>query len=197
MMALSDHSGECIIVDASCYSRKEQEEFDQYIYENNLKPVRLINTHGHVDHVLGDDYIKKKYNISLELHKDDYQLYARARNQGLIFGLDLKELPEVDNYLNDGDEIQIGRSILKVLHVPGHSPGSIALYCPDQKFVIVGDVLFNGSIGRTDLPGGNHNQLIQSIFNKLLVLPPETEVIPGHGPTTTIEAETHSNPFLI
>ncbi len=196
-LVLSDETGESIIIDASCYVQKEKDELDNYIATHKLKPVKILNTHGHVDHVLGIAYVAKEYNIEVEIHEADLPLFSQAKQQGLIFGFDVDDLPVVNGYLTEGKDITFGKSSLKVIHVPGHSPGSVAFFSPEQKFVIAGDVLFKGNIGRTDLPGGNFDQLIQSIVNKLMTLPPETTVIPGHGPSTTISDEALSNPFLV
>ncbi|HEY4789315.1 MAG TPA: MBL fold metallo-hydrolase [Bacteroidales bacterium] len=193
---LSDETGECIIVDAACYSNSEKNTLDQYISSQNLKPVKLVNTHCHVDHVLGMKYISDKYKINIEVHEADISLLTNAQKHGIVFGFNVEEPPVVSGYLNEKSDITFGCSVLKVLHVPGHSPGSVAFYNPDQKFVITGDVLFNGSIGRTDLPGGDYDQIMQSIYKKLMILPDETEVYPGHGPATTIHQEALNNPFL-
>jgi len=193
---LSDETGECIIVDAACYTQKEKDSIDQYITSNHLRPVKLINTHCHVDHVLGMKHVVTKYKTTVEAHEADVPLLSDAKNHGVIFGFDVEEPPVVTGYLTEGKDVTFGNSTLKSFHVPGHSPGSIAFYNPEQKFVITGDVLFKGSIGRTDLPGGDYDQLMQSIYKKLMTLPPETEVFPGHGPSTTIHEEALSNPFL-
>jgi hydroxyacylglutathione hydrolase len=195
-IVLSDESGEGIIIDASCYTQKERDELDQYITENYIKPVRLINTHCHVDHLLGCAYVANKYNIGVELHEGDLPVFKDAKQHGMVFGFDVDELPPVKGFLLEGHDVTFGNSSLQVLYVPGHSPGSVAFFNAAQKLAIVGDVLFKGTIGRTDLPGGNYDQLIKSITSKLMTMPPDTEVIPGHGPSTTIKEESLSNPFL-
>lgn len=193
---LSDETNECVIVDAACYTQNERNAIDSYITSNNLKPVKLINTHCHVDHVLGLRYMATKYGIAVEANEADIPLLVEAKKHGVIFGFDVEEPPVVTNYITEGKDITFGNSVLQCFHVPGHSRGSIAFYNPDQKFVITGDVLFKGSIGRTDLPGGDYDQLMLSIYKKLMVLPGETEVFPGHGPSTSIHEEALSNPFL-
>ena len=194
---LSDETGACIIIDAGCYSRAEKKMLEVYISSNNLIPQKLIMTHCHFDHVLGSRFVAKLYNLSVEAHKLDIPILENAHNHGLLHGLDVEEPPDIKVYLDEDKLVRFGNSELKIFHVPGHSPGSIAFYSKEQKFVIVGDVLFNGSIGRTDLPYASYDQLQKSIFTKLMTLPPETEVYPGHGPSTTIHAEALSNPFLI
>jgi glyoxylase-like metal-dependent hydrolase (beta-lactamase superfamily II) len=193
---LSDDTGEAVIIDAACSTPKEEGFLSDYIEKQELTPKVLINTHGHVDHLLGANHVANMYNVPLHMHGDDVPLLERAREQAAMFGLELDDIPPVDNHLKDGDGIGFGDSLIKVLHVPGHSPGGIVLYSPVNKFVVAGDVLFHGSIGRTDLPGGDYNSLIEGIKNKLLALPDDVTVYSGHGPATTIGEEKNSNPFL-
>lgn len=193
---LSDPSGECIIIDPGCNSDLEKKELEDYMYAESIHPVKIIVTHCHVDHVLGCNYLLNKYNIPFEGHSADSQLLSNVRTHGAIFGLQAEDQPGLSVLLDSSEEISFGESKLSILHVPGHSPGSIALYCPQQNFVIVGDVLFRGSIGRTDLPGGNYEVLMNSIFSRLMTLPADTKVYSGHGPSTTIHEEALSNPFL-
>lgn len=189
---------ECAIIDPGMMTVSEQRQIVTVIEANHLKPVHLINTHLHIDHIIGNDYISRKYDLGLEANILDAPLGERAKEQAQMFGLPLNpEIVPVVQKLNSGDVIKIGTGELKVIHVPGHSPGSIALYDAKDHFVITGDALFNGSIGRTDLPGGNHDQLIMAIKNTLMKLPLETRVFPGHGPATTIGSEKLNNPFLI
>jgi hydroxyacylglutathione hydrolase len=193
---LSDETGECIIVDAACYGQKEKDTLDQYVLSNNLKPVMLVNTHCHVDHVLGMQFVAQKYIPRVEIHEEESWHLMDAKDHGIIFGFNVDEPPVVTGYLSEENEVVFGHSSLKVLHVPGHSPGSVSFYNLAQNFVLTGDVLFKGSIGRTDLPGGEYNQLMQSILTKIMILPPDTIVYPGHGPSTTIHEEALTNPFL-
>jgi len=193
---LSDETGECVIIDAGCYDQKERNILDQYISANQLKPVRLIQTHGHVDHILGMRYIAEKYNRPIEMHEDDLPLVTEAKKYGLLFGFDVETPPEITKYLHEGEDVTFGNSALKVLHVPGHSLGSVAFFNPEQNFVIVGDVLFRGSIGRTDLFGGNFDQLMESIYKKIMTLPNDARVFSGHGPYTTVHDEMVSNPYF-
>ena len=191
-----DESKKCLIIDAGCNSPTEHEEIIQFITGQDLTPVALVNTHCHIDHLLGVDYLKKHYSVPFKTHEADKPLLVHAAQQALFYGLEFDGSPEVDGFLEDGDILEAGTASFKILHIPGHSPGSIALYSePDWK-VIVGDVLFRGSIGRTDLPGGDYDTLISGIKEKLLTLDPETVVFSGHGPNTTIGHESISNPFL-
>jgi hydroxyacylglutathione hydrolase len=192
-----DESKECIIVDAGCYNEKELGLLDAFIQLHKLIPVRLINTHGHVDHVLGSQFVGEKYNLKPEYHFLDEILVKQAVEQGKMFGLEVQEPLKAEKYLNEGDVIYFGKTEISILHVPGHSQGSVALYCKAGNFVVTGDVLFKSSIGRTDLYGGDYNALIDSISNKLMVLPDDTRVYPGHGPETSIYIEKNTNPFLI
>jgi hydroxyacylglutathione hydrolase len=193
---LSDESGECLIVDPGCFTAEEQESLKEYIEKKQLKPGKIINTHCHIDHILGNAYISENFSIAIAAHREEQQLLENAIEFGQFFGFTIDTPPAVNEYIKDGDIIKFGVSQLRVLHVPGHSRGSIALYCEEQKFIIAGDVLFNGSIGRTDLPGGDYNTLINSIRKKILTLPVEVTVYPGHGPFTTIKHEIDTNPFL-
>ena len=188
---------ECAIIDPGMMGREEEEAMDKFISRNNLKVTNLINTHLHIDHVVGDRYVREHFGVKVKAHKDDAVLGERLQEQARMFGIPEKfDGVEISEYLKDGDVIRIGEGELKVIHVPGHSQGSIALYDEKDGFMIAGDILFAGSIGRTDLPGGNHEQLISGIKSKLLSLPDNTVVYPGHGPSTTIGAERYSNPFL-
>lgn len=193
----ADHT--TAIVDPGMFSPGEQAILDKFIADNNLKVTQLINTHLHVDHCIGNNYVKTRYGVKAMGHKDDAFLGERVAEQTRTFGI-VKEDGEpsavtIDVELKEGDRVELGDDHLEVLHVPGHSPGSIALYSPSGNFVITGDALFASSIGRTDLPGGDMSQLIASIRSRLYTLPDSTVVLPGHGPATTIGAEKRSNPF--
>lgn len=193
---LYDETNECIVIDAGCNEENEFQKIDNFIEENNLKLVSIINTHCHIDHIMGNAYLTRKYNVLSIAHKEDIPLLERANDMALAFGFNVQEPPMPERLVNEGDEIKFGNTTLIVKHVPGHSPGSIALYNETDKFVIVGDVLFAGGIGRTDLPGGDYNTLISSINEKLFSLDGETIVYPGHGSKTTIEHEKNTNPFI-
>lgn len=191
-------TSETAIIDPGMMQHRESETFDRYITDNSLTIKYLINTHLHVDHVAGDIHVQEKYQRGLSASPLDGFLATRIAEQARMFRLSM-EMPtaiDISLPLSDGDRLFLGKEPIDILSVPGHSPGSIALYFPNQDTVIVGDVLFNMSIGRTDLPGGDLNQLLTSIKEKLLVLPDNTTVLPGHGPSTTIGKERHRNPYL-
>ena len=194
---LYDESRECVIVDPGCYTQAEKELLGNFIELNGLRPVMLANTHAHVDHLLGNHYVYDKWKPSVGLQRNDITLLQNAILQGRAYGFDVEEPPAVNTWFEDNTTLNFGHSSIKILHVPGHSPGSVVLYSQEQKFLIAGDVLFAGSIGRTDLPGGNYDQLMDGIYSKLLTLDPDTKVFPGHGPSTTIGDETARNPFLL
>jgi len=191
-----DETNQCAIIDAGCYSQKEFEKLDGFIKSKNLNPVKLINTHGHFDHIFGIEQCRKAYNLKWEAHFGDNSWVEGVQAKAALFGIPVQPIDLPDIELNDGDEVHFGNSTLKVIHVPGHSPGSICFYEEQSKILITGDVLFNGSIGRTDLPGGDYETLISGIKTKLLVLPDDVDVFPGHGPATTIGDEKARNPFL-
>ena len=194
---LSDETGKCVIVDAGCESDAEFDKLTKYISSNNLIPGRLLLTHGHFDHVLGVAKLCAHYQIKVEAHNQDIDLIKRATEYGVVFGFNVTPVPEISLFLEEGIAVNFGNSKLAVFHVPGHSKGSVAFYSEVDKFVITGDVLFKGSIGRTDLPGGDYDAIMKSISTKLLTLPDDTTVFPGHGPSSTIGIEKKSNPFLI
>jgi glyoxylase-like metal-dependent hydrolase (beta-lactamase superfamily II) len=193
-------SRECIIVDPGMFNAEERALIDSFIRDNGLKLVQIVNTHLHLDHCFGINNAKADYGIKLAAHPGDAFLGESFVEQLGRFGFNVKgpEAPQIliDVQLSDGDAIKIGDNELRVISVPGHSPGGIALYDAADGFVITGDSLFRGSIGRTDLAGGDMNTLIDSVTDKLLSLPDDTVVMPGHGPYSTIGEEKHSNPFL-
>ncbi len=193
---LHDESGACLIVDPGCKNPAQQQKLKQYITDHSLQPEYIVLTHGHFDHVAGAAWAKSEFACPLLMHKDDLFLLKDSVQHAALFGIRVEEPPLPDRYLQDGDHLALGKTDISVLHVPGHSPGSICLYMAADHLLICGDVLFMGSIGRTDLFGGNHEQLISGIKEKLMTLPGDTEVWPGHGPSTTIGAEYNTNPFL-
>jgi glyoxylase-like metal-dependent hydrolase (beta-lactamase superfamily II) len=193
---LFDESGACAIVDAGCMNDKEFAKLDAFIQANNLKPVKLINTHCHFDHIFGVEKCREAYGLKWEAHPGDSFLVETAPAQGAMFGLSIKKVEPADVELSEGDTVQFGNCSLKVIFVPGHSPGSICFYEEHEGVMITGDVLFKGSIGRTDLPQGDYDTLIDGIKSKLMVLPNEVVVYPGHGPSTSIGDEKANNPYL-
>lgn len=194
---LSNEKGECLIFDPGCYSSAEQNEISKFIKEQNLTPKLLINTHCHIDHVLGNNFIMEKYEIPLWMHKDELPLLHAAPVYGQTYGVQMTPSPEPEKFLDESNPLTFGEYELKIFHVPGHSPGSICFYYKENDLLICGDVLFYESIGRTDLPGGNHAQLLKNIKEKLFKLNDETVVYSGHGPETSIGHEKKHNPFLV
>lgn len=193
---LFDELQNCIIVDPGMNSADEHATLKDYIIKHQLNPVAMINTHCHIDHVLGCNFVKETYKIPFYIHPDEDIILKNAIPFGEFFGLQVDAPPEADKYLKQGDIYTLGNSEIHIIHVPGHSPGSIALYSAPDNFIITGDVLFKNSIGRTDLPGGDYQTLIDNITSKILVLPREVIAFPGHGPYTTIGDEHDTNPFL-
>ena len=195
---LYDKTGECVIVDAACFYPNEQRALFEFIQSKKLVVKHLLNTHLHFDHVFGVNLIEKQFKVKLQAHKDDEFLLATMDEQLAMFGFTPNGdyVPTVGKYIDENDIIEFGNQKLSIIHVPGHSPGSIVFYNKEENVVVSGDVLFKGSIGRTDLPQGNHNLLIEDIKTKLLTLPGNTIVYPGHGPATTIKDEKRMNPFL-
>ena len=188
---------ECAIVDPGMITPDEEQKIDSFILDHNLRPTYLINTHLHIDHTFGNDHVAENYQLLTNANRDDEFLGAQRAAQARMFGLSSNlGVLRIGNELKDGDVLRLGHSTLHVISVPGHSPGSIALYSPEGKFVITGDALFAGGIGRTDLPGGDYPQLIKSITNRLLTLPGDTIVYPGHGGSSTIAREKEINPYL-
>jgi hydroxyacylglutathione hydrolase len=191
-----NESGKCIIVDASCYEKSEMEELSTFIEERGFKPILLLNTHGHVDHIPGNSYLSKKYSIPIAMHKEDLFLLENAVEHGLFFGFEISKPPDPTMFLAHGETLSLDSEQLEIRHAPGHSPGSVLIYSPNDKFIITGDVIFSGSIGRTDLPGGDYDVLMNSIRKQVLTLPDDTLIYPGHGPYTSVKAEKLRNPFL-
>jgi len=196
---LYDQTQEAVLIDCGCIAKHEEDMLSDFIETHNLQLKRLLCTHYHFDHVIGNTFIFNRYGLRPELHRDEKSANAPTlQMQALRYGRNmLFEEIEPKGFINDNDKIYFGASVLKAMLVPGHSPGSLAFYSEADHFVVSGDVLFPGSIGRTDLFGGNYNQLITGIKNRLLPLPDNTIVYSGHGPVTTIGIEKARNPFLI
>ena len=194
---ISDETGECIFIDPGFYYEDEIEEIMEYISSNKLKPLKITNTHCHFDHMMGVEFIRNEFNIPFLAHRDDAFMVEEAIEQGIMFGFEMNQVKPPDFFLKEGEKIKFGNSELEVIHVPGHSPGHVVFYNNASQILIAGDVLFYGSIGRTDLSGGNYQELISNIKLKLLTLSDETKVYSGHGQETTIGYEKFNNPFLI
>lgn len=193
---LADKSGECAIIDPACSNPAEQNKLSNFLSRNKLKPVRLLNTHCHLDHVFGNNYVSDTYGLDSESSKKEEPVLLSAKDAATRYGVEMEQPYPAGKHIEEGEEIKFADSRLEILHAPGHTPGSLVFYSPEDKFAIVGDVLFSGSIGRTDLPGGNHQQLLDAIAEKLYSLPDETIVCPGHGAATSIGEEKKSNPFV-
>lgn len=193
---LADDSGDCAIIDCGCYDKMECETLEKILRDNNLNPVLLLNTHSHLDHIFGNGFILKKYGLRAYSSEFDEINRKNAVQHALLFGLTMDEPPQPAGFLADNQTVTFGKEKLITLHVPGHSPGSLSFYSEKNNCVFTGDALFSGSIGRTDLTGGNYETLIASITNKLFVLPPSTIVYPGHGNETSIGMEMKTNPYF-
>jgi len=194
---LFDETKTCIIIDPGSYEDTEKEQIVDFIETNELKPLKIVNTHCHIDHIFGIAHLCERYNLDLEIHQDDMPVLNSTGSVAQLYGLPNVDIPPTPvGYFDEGEQIEFGNSSLDILFTPGHSPGHVVFYNKEQKFVIGGDVLFYGSIGRTDLPGGDYDTLIASIKNKVLPLGDDFQVHSGHGPVTNIGFEREQNPFL-
>jgi len=193
---LSDESGDCAIIDCGCYNESEFSRLVNFMESKKLKPALLINTHCHLDHIFGNKFIFEKYNLKTHCNELEELNRKNAPEHAMYFGLSMDTPPEPEGYISHLQQIVFGTSTLIALLVPGHTAGSLAFYSEKDNCVFTGDALFNGSIGRSDLPGGDYQTLINSIKNTLLSLPPSTVVYSGHGPETTIGKEMKTNPYL-
>lgn len=193
---VSDESGACVFIDPGFYYEDEYQEIREYINENRLKPVKIINTHCHFDHIMGVEFVRNEYKIPFFAHTEDNFWVEKATQQAEMFGFEMEAVAAVDSFLVENENVEFGNSRLKIIHIPGHSPGHVVFYSENDKILIAGDVLFYGSIGRTDLPGGDYHSLISNIKNKLFTLPDDTKVYCGHGPETSLGFEKRTNPFL-
>jgi glyoxylase-like metal-dependent hydrolase (beta-lactamase superfamily II) len=190
------HEGEGMVIDPGCSNPNEERELAEWLDENGILPVRLLLTHAHIDHVMGCAWLKERYGLLPEVHRNDLPILKAAEMQGAMFGVQCNPVPAPKAFLGEGDVIPLGDEHLDVLFVPGHAPGHVAFFNPKQRFLIGGDVLFHRSIGRTDLPGGDMGTLLKSITEKLFPLGDEVVVYSGHGPETTIGEERKLNPFV-
>lgn len=196
---LSDETKECVVIDAACFYPDEREDLINYIIDNDLVVKHLINTHLHFDHIFGVNVVAEQFNVKMKCHKNDAFLLENIPQQLQLFGFgnsNTDYTPQIGCFLTEEDTITFGNQKLRIFHVPGHSPGSLVFYDEKTGSLFVGDVLFRGGIGRTDLVGGNYDQLVNGIRTKLFELPDETVVYPGHGPATTIGEERKNNPFV-
>jgi len=193
-----DETQECIVIDPGCSNAAERAALLKTINDLGLQPVRLINTHCHVDHIPGNALIADTYQTGLEIHPDEVEVLADAPNYAHIFGIEMSGAqPPVKAFIHEGDVINFGKTKLKALATPGHSPGSLSFYNEVEGYVVSGDALFYRSVGRYDLPGADGKQLLESIKTRLMTLPDDVKVYPGHGPDTTIGSERRHNPFLL
>ncbi|MCK5210321.1 MAG: MBL fold metallo-hydrolase [Cyclobacteriaceae bacterium] len=190
-----DDTKECVIIDPGCYEPNEKAQLKKFIKDNNLIVTSLINTHCHIDHVLGNKFIKDEFDVGLTIHKLDIDTLKANDVVAPIYGFQAYESSEADIFIDEGEQVKFGNSVFDVLFVPGHAPGHIALVNETEKICIAGDVLFQQSIGRTDLPGGDYDTLMESIKNKLFKLADDVTVYCGHGPNTNIGYEKQYNPF--
>jgi len=192
-----DDSKEAVVIDPGNYEAYENESISKFIDENKLQLKKIILTHCHIDHCLGNKYLNEKYGAELLIPFDERDLYKNVENIATLFGFANYSHLDENEYLKEKDKIEFGNIKLDVLFLPGHSPGHLAFYFKNDNLCFSGDVLFYNSIGRTDLPGGDHDTLINSIKNKLFLLNPNTIIYPGHGQKTILKNEMKDNPFLI
>ncbi len=192
---LFDETGEAVVIDPGCYEKVEQEKLKNFISAKKLNVKLLINTHCHIDHVLGNDFVKNEYHVPFLIHAIEIPVLKAVKIYASNYGFPHYHEVLPDRELKEGELVRFGNSSLEVIFLPGHSPGHVGFYNPNQKFLVSGDVLFYHSVGRTDLPGGNSNTLLSSIHEKLFTLPDEITVYAGHGPATTLGEEKIHNPF--
>jgi glyoxylase-like metal-dependent hydrolase (beta-lactamase superfamily II) len=192
-----DETKECAIIDPGCFEAHERIELDKFIQDNELKPVRLINTHCHLDHVFGNAFVSRTWELELEIHRGELPVLEAVPQIAKFYGMPSGELsPAPGRFIEEGEVIAFGNTKMEAILTPGHSPASLSFFIREGGLLIAGDVLFREGIGRTDLPGGDYDTLIASINDKLLPLGDDVKVFPGHGPSTTIGHERRHNPFL-
>lgn len=194
---VSDETKQCVIIDPGCSNDRERTELAEEIEVQGLEPVRLLNTHCHIDHIPGNKFIHDRYGLLPEIHEAELSWLRSATEYGKMFGFPLEASPLPKVFLNEGDIISFGNTTFSILFTPGHSPGSISFYNENEGYVLSGDVLFYGSIGRYDLPGSDGNTLYDSLTRKMMALPDQVKVYSGHGPETTIGHERSNNPFIL
>lgn len=188
--------GEAVLIDPSCMTPDETSIVEAYVDDNRLDIRHLLLTHGHIDHIFGCAHFAERYEMGFQMHREDLPLLTQADEQARMFGVEIDKPPGPSVFLKEGDVVKFGEARLDVLYTPGHSPGSISFYDAESQAVLSGDVLFQGSVGRTDLWRGSMPALMRSIFEKLIPLGDDVRVHPGHGPDTTVGRERNSNPFL-
>lgn len=193
---LHDETNECVIVDPGCYDPQEKRHLQETIQQKGLKPVKLLNTHCHLDHIMGNKFVFDTWGLAPWYHREEEKVLRSVFNRGTEFGLTIEPSPPPAGYLAEGDSVTFGNTTLEVIFTPGHSPGGICFFHPNSKILIAGDVIFYGSIGRTDLPGGSYPELMENIHKKIIPLGDDVIVYSGHGPVTNIQAEKKHNPFL-
>lgn len=194
---LWDATGECVIVDAGNFSAREDRTLSDFIAQHNLHPVAAVNTHGHFDHTFGVPYLKRTYDVPFILSGKDRFLLENAATSGSVFGIPTGEQPEIDVDADTLEEVRFGDTVLRIIAVPGHTPGHVALYEPQSKSLFTGDTLFRESIGRTDLPGGDYSWIMRSILENILPLGDEVKIYPGHGEASDLGHESMYNPFVV
>ncbi len=187
---------ECAIIDPGNYDSHDHAQIKSFIEKHQLVPKFILGTHAHIDHIFGNWWVKQEYNIPYYLHEEDIVMIHRSETMSALWNLNYTQSPLPDHYLNHQDTIQIGNGTFEVRFVPGHAPGHVIFISHDDAFAIVGDTIFQGSIGRTDLPGGNHDLLLQKIKEEIFTLPENYTLFPGHGLDTTVNAEINTNPFF-
>lgn len=193
---VSDPTGEAVIIDAGNYSPQENAALEKYVAQNELKPTLLINTHGHVDHMLGVEWAKTRYGIPFALRREDDFLIESCQMHGRIYGFQVEKAPAVEFDLSTTDEVRFGESRLEIIHTPGHTPGHVCFFDPGSRSLFSGDTLFKESIGRTDLPGGDYSWIMKSILEKIVPLGDDVKLYPGHGLHSDIGHEVLYNPFI-
>lgn len=191
-----DLSKECVIIDPGMHNRMEEEEIRTFVQDNMLKPVMLLNTHCHIDHVLGNHFVSTEWGLKPQFHEGEIPVLISVQNYAPQMGLRYEPSPIAETFLEEGQTLTLGEHRIEAIYAPGHSPAHLCYYVAASDILIGGDVLFRNSIGRTDLPGGDHETLLHSIKTNVYTLPDATVVYPGHGPTTTIGFEKKTNPFV-
>lgn len=194
---LSNDAKECMIVDPGNYTPNEDALLTKYITDNNLKPVMIVATHGHVDHVLGVNFLKERYGIPFAMNGADQYLLHTLKQHAEMYGMEIEKAPDVDVNLENMTELTFGQDTIEIIKTPGHTPGGVILFVREQKFLLSGDTLFRDSIGRTDLPGGDYKVLMTSLVERVITLGDEVRVHPGHGDATSIGHELLNNPFIV